>query len=165
MNVVLINEMQDKDAEQVLVIFQQGIETKNATFETKVPTWEAWDRGHISSCRLVAREGDQMIGWAALSPASSREAYVGVAEVSIYLRLDSLGKGVGSRLLGEIIEESERHGFWTLKSGIFPENKTSIALHEKFGFRVLGTQERIGQMDGVWRDVVQMERRSEVVGV
>lgn len=164
-NTLSIDNILDKDAEQVLAIFQEGIDTKNATFETKTPTWEIWSRDHISSCRLVARVGDQVIGWAALSPTSPREAYAGVAEVSIYLRLDSVGRGMGSQLLGAIIEESEKYGFWTLKSGIFPENKSSIALHEKFGFRVLGTQERVGQLDGIWRDVVQMERRSEVVGI
>ncbi|ASN03541.1 GNAT family N-acetyltransferase [Virgibacillus necropolis] len=165
METVLIDTMQNKDAEQVLDIFKEGIETKNATFETKVPTWEAWDRDHISSCRIVARAGDQVIGWAALTPTSARRAYVGVAELSIYLRLSSAGKGLGSKLLASIIEESENEGFWTLKSGIFPENKASIALHEKFGFRVLGTEKRVGKMNGVWRDVVRMERRSMVVGV
>jgi phosphinothricin acetyltransferase len=130
-----------------------------------IPEWEAWDRDHISTCRLVAREKDSVLGWAALTPKSSRKAYAGVAEVSIYLRLECAGKGLGSRLLSEIIKESERHGFWTLKSGIFPENKTSLALHEKYGFRVLGTEERIGKLDGVWRDVVQMERRSKVTGI
>lgn len=165
METISIEAMQDKNSNQVLDIFQQGIDTKNATFETKVPTWEAWDRDHVASCRLVARVNDRVIGWGALSPTSSREAYVGMAEVSIYLRLDSVGKGVGSRLLAAIIDASEEQGFWTLKSGIFPENEASIALHEKFGFRVLGRQVRIGMMDGVWRDVVQMERRSAVVGV
>lgn len=165
METISIEAMQDKNSNQVLDIFQQGIDTKNATFETRVPTWEAWDRDHVSACRLVVRVDDRVIGWGALSPTSSREAYVGVAEVSIYLRLDSAGKGVGSRLLAAIIDASEEQGFWTLKSGIFPENEASIALHEKFGFRVLGRQVRIGMMDGVWRDVVQMERRSSVVGV
>ncbi|ASK61504.1 N-acetyltransferase [Virgibacillus phasianinus] len=157
--------MQNKDSEQVLAIFQEGIDTGNATFEKETPTWAKWDHEHITSCRLVARVDDQVIGWAALSPTSSREAYTGVAEVSIYLRINRAGGGVGSKLLHAIIEESELNGFWTLKSGIFPENKASIALHKKYGFRVLGTQERIGMMNGVWRDVVQMERRSEVVGV
>lgn len=165
METILIDKMQDKDSKQVLDIFQEGIDTKNATFETGVPAWEAWDRDHVASCRLVARVGDRVIGWAALSPKSKREAYAGVAEVSIYLGIDSVGKGVGSRLLGALIEASETAGFWTLHSGIFPENKASIALHEKYGFRVSGTEERIGKMDGVWRDVVQMERRSAVVGV
>ncbi|WP_430788969.1 N-acetyltransferase family protein [Virgibacillus flavescens] len=162
---ILIDEMKKKDAEQVLEIFQEGIDTRNATFETTTPEWEVWDRDHISTCRLVAREYNDVIGWAALTPKSSRKAYAGVAEVSIYLRLASAGKGLGSRLLEEIIKESENHGFWTLKSGIFPENKTSLALHEKYGFRVLGTEERIGKLDGVWRDVVQMERRSNVAGL
>lgn len=165
METISIETMQDKDSNQVLDIFQQGIDTKNATFETEVPTWEAWDRDHVDSCRLVSLVNGQVIGWAALSPTSPRAAYVGVAEVSIYIRVDSIGKGVGTKLLGALIEASEANGFWTLKAGIFPENKASIVLHEKFGFRVLGRQVRIGMMDGVWRDVVQMERRSAVVGV
>ncbi|MFZ3578354.1 GNAT family N-acetyltransferase [Virgibacillus sp. DJP39] len=165
MKTLLMDTMRKSDATQVLAIFQEGIDTKNATFETKVPTWEEWDRDHISSCRLVAREGDRVVGWAALTPASSRAAYAGVAEVSIYLRIESVGQGLGSRLLEALIKTSEENGFWTLTSGIFPENKNSMALHEKLGFRKMGTQERIGKLDGVWRDVVQMERRSEVVGV
>lgn len=165
METILIDRMKDKDGLQVLEIYQQGIDTKNATFETTVPTWEAWDRDHVTSCRLVARDGDKVIGWAALSPKSKRKAYAGVAELSIYLGQGSVGKGLGSRLLRAIIEASEENGFWTLHSGIFPENKASIALHEKHGFQVLGTEKRIGMMDGVWRDVVQMERRSTVVGV
>lgn len=155
--------MKENDAEQVLNIFQEGIDTKNATFETKVPTWEAWDRDHVAACRLVARDGGLVLGWAALTLTSPRAAYAGVAEVSIYLRLDCAGEGLGSKLLSALIEASEAKGFWTLKSGIFPENKASIALHEKHGFRVLGTEKRIGMMDGVWRDVMQMERRSVVV--
>ncbi|WP_229683193.1 GNAT family N-acetyltransferase [Virgibacillus oceani] len=157
--------MLDSDWEQVRDIYIEGINSGNATFEKKAPNWEEWNEGHVAQCRLVAREDGKVAGWAALSPVSNRSAYAGVAEVSIYIRQDSSGKGIGSKLLKVLIETSERNGFWTLRSGIFPENAHSIKLHTNFGFKLAGRQERIGKLNGIWRDVAILERRSEVVGV
>ena len=122
-------------------------------------------RGIWKACRLVARANDQVVGWAALSPVSSRCVYAGVAEESIYIASSARGQGVGKKLLAALVEASEQAGLWTLQTGIFPENQVSIHLHEQCGFRVLGMREKVGQMDGVWRDVVFLERRSQVVGV
>jgi L-amino acid N-acyltransferase YncA len=147
-------------------IFAQGIATDNATFEREVPSWERWSAARVPKPRLVARYADGVVGWAALSPTSSRAVYRGVGAVSIYVDTTHTGQGVGRALLTELIAASERAGFWTLQAGIFPENFASIALHESCGFRRLGTHERIGQMpDGRWRDVVLYERRSQTVGV
>jgi L-amino acid N-acyltransferase YncA len=162
---VAVGIMQDGDWEAVRLIYGEGIATGDATFETEVPEWEDWDRSHARDCRLVARRGGQVVGWAALSPVSARRAYAGVAEVSVYVALPARGQGVGRALLRALIEESERRGFWTLQAGIFPENEASIALHRACGFRIVGHRERLGRMCSVWRDVVLMERRSEVVGV
>lgn len=156
--------MKKEDWEQVRDIFIEGINTGNATFETKAPTWEEWDKGHFSVSRLVAREGNDVIGWAALSPISSREAHSGVGEVSIYISERSIGKGIGTKLMEELINSSEMNGFWTLQTNIFPENETSIKLHKKFGFNEVGVRKRLGKLNGVWRDVVLLERRSSVVG-
>jgi L-amino acid N-acyltransferase YncA len=149
----------------VRAIYQQGIATGNATFETTTPTWEGWDASHLPTCRLVALRDGQVVGWAALSPASGRRVYAGVAEVSVYVAAPARGQGVGKALLSALVEASEREGIWTLQAGIFPENEASIALHKSCGFRVVGRRERLGQMDGVWRDVLLMERRSTVTGV
>lgn len=157
--------MLESDWQQVRDIYIEGINTGNATFETKAPSWEEWDTGHHQECRLVVREGNNVIGWAALSPVSKREAYRGVAEVSIYLSLGSAGKGVGTKLLSRIIELSEMEEFWTLQAGIFPENETSIKLHQKLGFEIVGIRKQIGKLNGEWRDVVLLERRSKVVGL
>jgi L-amino acid N-acyltransferase YncA len=157
--------MQDEDWEAVRRIYREGIVTGDATFETDVPEWEVWDRNHARDCRLVARREGQVVGWAALSPVSDRRAYAGVAEVSVYVATEARGQGVGKALLHALVEESERRGLWTLQAGILPENKASIALHKTCGFRIVGHRERLGQMRGVWRDVVVMERRSKVVGV
>jgi L-amino acid N-acyltransferase YncA len=146
-------------------IFVQGIATGNATFETTVPGWEEWDARHLPACRLVAVHDDTVVGWAALSSVSSREVYRGVAEVSVYIAENARGQGIGATLLAELIEESERNGIWTLQAGVLAENGASIRLHEKAGFRVVGGRERIGCLDGVWRDTVLMERRSATVGV
>jgi L-amino acid N-acyltransferase YncA len=150
---------------QVKAIYESGIATGNATFETAAPEWEKWDAGHAPGCRFIAVEGQAVLGWAALSPVSVRKVYAGVAEVSIYIDEDRRGKGVGHRLLQALIEASEAHGFWTLQAGIFPENLASIHLHEKHGFRQIGYRERIGKMGDRWRNTVQMERRSAKVGV
>lgn len=153
-----------EDWPAVARIFEQGIATGNATFEHSVPTWEQWSAARAVEPRLVACEGDRVVGWAALSPTSARAVYRGVGAVSIYVDRACTGRGVGRALLAELVAASERAGFWTLQAGIFPENAASIALHERCGFRRLCTHVRIGQMpDGRWRDVVTFERRSEVV--
>jgi len=162
---LVIEPMQRSDWETVCAIYLEGINTGNATFETQAPSWEEWNRKHAKDCRLVARRDGHVVGWAALSPVSSRCVYAGVAEVSIYVARETQRQGVGEALLRELIEESEHSGFWTLQSGIFPENEASIALHRSCGFREVGIRERLGQLNGVWRDVVLMERRSQVVGI
>jgi L-amino acid N-acyltransferase YncA len=159
-----IDKMTPQDWPAVRAIYLEGIATRNATFETDAPDWEKWGRDHVQECRLVARKGDGIIGWAALSPVSGRCVYAGVASLSIYIAETARGQGVGKALLRALIEVSERRGIWTLEAGIFPENAASIALHKSCGFRVVGRRERIGQMDGVWRDVIFMERRSKIVG-
>jgi L-amino acid N-acyltransferase YncA len=146
-------------------IYRQGLETGNATFETTVPTWESWDSGHLDECRLVLEIDDDVVGWVALSPVSSRPVYRGVVEHSIYIAEEARGTGAGAQLLGSLVLESENAGFWTLQTSIFPENEASIALHAKHGFRVVGTRERIGSHRGRWRDTVLMERRSTRMGV
>jgi L-amino acid N-acyltransferase YncA len=146
-------------------IFEQGIATGNATFERAAPSWERWSAARCPEPRLVAREASGVIGWAALTIASARPVYSGVGAVSIYVDTGHGRQGVGRALLEELVSASERAGFWTLQAGIFPENAASIALHLSCGFRLVGTQERLGQMpDGRWRDVVLYERRSAVVG-
>jgi len=157
--------MRDEDWDAVRAIYREGITTGNATFETDVPGWEAWDKGHLRACRLVAKADGRVVGWAALTPYSSRRAYAGVAGLSIYVSASARGQGIGRALLGALIEVSERAGLWTLQAGIFPENTASLALHRAHGFREVGRRERIGQLNGVWRDVVLMERRSKVVGI
>ena len=155
--------MQAGDWPEVRAIYLEGIATGNATFQKTAPEWEEWDAGHLAECRMVARGDRQVTGWAALSRVSARAVYAGVAEVSVYVAARARGQGVGRRLLGALVAESERMGIWTLQAGIFPENRASLALHEAAGFRVVGVRERLGYMDGRWRDVVLMERRSEVV--
>lgn len=149
----------------VAAIYLEGIRTGHATFQTEAPGWEEWDRAHLPQCRLLATVADQTAGWAALSPVSSRRVYAGVAEVSVYVGEDFRGHGIGLMLLEQLVAESETHGFWTLQSGIFPENTGSLRIHEKCGFRVLGRRERIGKMGEVWRDTLLLERRSELVGL
>lgn len=161
-----IREMQPQDGSRVLKIFQQGIDSKNATFEETVPTWEAWDIGHLNVSRFVIEdEAECVIGWCALKPVSNRACYSGVAEVSIYLDNEHQAKGLGSILLQKLVLDSEAHNFWMLQSGIFPENQASISLHQKLGFRIVGKRERIAKIDNVWRDVILMERRSKIAGV
>lgn len=159
-----IRHMHAEDGKRVIEIFKQGIDGGNATFDTDAPNWENWDMTFLHVCRWVLEdEGENVVGWAALKPMSSRECYKGVAEVSIYLHDSVQGKGLGTVLMKKLILDSEEHGFWTLQSGIFPENEASIAIHSKLGFRTVGTRERIAEMNGVWRDVVLMERRSKVL--
>ena len=145
-------------------IYLEGIATGQATFETLAPSWERWDSAHLPAPRLVAASEKQIVGWAAVSPVSSRAVYAGVAEVSVYVGNDSRGKGVGKGLLELLVLESERNDIWTLQASIFPENVASMALHKSCGFREVGRRERIGKMKGVWRDTILLERRSKRVG-
>ena len=150
---------------QVKAIYEDGIKTGNATFETSAPEWETWDQAHLQQCRLVAVENDSVLGWAALVPVSGRCVYAGVGEVSVYVSTDARGKGLGKQLLQKLIEESEINNLWTLQAGIFPENIASIKIHEACGFRTIGKRERIGKMNNVWRDTLLLERRSDKVGI
>ena len=160
-----IDDMHPADWEAARSIYQQGIATGHATFETDVPTWSEWNASHLNTCRLVARQGNQTVGWVALSPISGRHVYSGVAEVSIYVAASARGRGIGHALLDRLITASEREGVWTLQASMFPENMSSVRLHKACGFRKVGYRERIAQMKGVWRDTVLMERRSDIVGV
>jgi L-amino acid N-acyltransferase YncA len=146
-------------------IYEQGIQSGHATFQSDVPSWEEWDQTHLVHSRMVAIENDNVVGWAALTPVSGRCVYAGVAEVSVYVRDDHKGKGIGKLLLQGLIEDSEKNNIWTLQAGIFPENGSSISIHAALGFRKVGYRERIGQMNGKWRDTVLLERRSSVVGM
>jgi L-amino acid N-acyltransferase YncA len=148
----------------VKTIYEEGIATGHATFQTAAPGWEEWDAAHLPAARLVAVENNTVLGWAALTPVSGRCVYAGVAEVSVYVSAAARGKGLGKQLLNALVAASEAAGLWTLQAGIFPENAASIAIHEACGFRVMGTRERIGKMNGQWRDTVLLERRSKVVG-
>jgi L-amino acid N-acyltransferase YncA len=158
-----VRELRPDDWPAVRSIFEDGIRSGDATFETEPPSWEAWDAAH-PELRLVAEHGGSLLGWAALSPASSRRCYRGVSEVSVYVAEEARGAGVGRTLLDRLIELSERAGYWTLTAGVFPENEASLRLHRACGFRELGVRERLGESGGVWRDVVLLERRSTLVG-
>lgn len=154
------------DWPEVRAIYEAGIATRNATFETTAPAWEAWDGAHLPDHRLVAvTEAGEVAGWASLSPTSDRCVYAGVAENSVYIHPDHRGRGVGRALLQALVAGAEAAGFWTIQTGIFPENTASVRLHEQCGFRVVGRRERIGRMDGVWRDTLFLERRSPTVGL
>ena len=159
-----IQPMLPRDWPQVRAIYLEGIATGNATFAQTAPEWQTWDAEHLAAARLVARAEDRLVGWAALSRVSGRCVYAGVAEVSIYIAEQARGRGVGRQVLDRLVIESEAAGIWTLQAGIFPENAASIALHERAGFRLVGRRERLGQMNGRWRDVVLLERRSRMVG-
>lgn len=162
---VHIREFDKKDFPAVMDIYQQGIDTGNATFQQVSKSWEEWNNSMLMSCRLVATEDNSLLGWAGLSPISSRQVYSGVAEVSVYVAEQAQGRGIGQELLAQLILASENNNIWMLQAGIFPENVGSIFLHKKHGFRQLGVREKLGQMNGVWRNVVLMERRSQIVGV
>lgn len=163
MNVEIVT-MRAEDWPAVQGIYAEGIATGNATFETAVPDWSQWDAAHHKHCRLIARDSETILGWAALSPVSRRQVYAGVAEVSIYVAEKARAKGIGRALLESLIEQSEKHGVWTLQAGIFPENVASIALHKFCGFREVGVRRRLGRLAGVWRDVLLLERRSFCAG-
>jgi len=146
-------------------IYEQGLATGNSTFQTSAPDWKEWDESHISNCRIVGIEKDQVVGWAALTPVSGRCVYAGVAEVSVYVDEKFRGKGYGTTLLDALILESEKNNLWTLQAGIFPENVSSIRIHEALGFREIGYREKIGKLNGVWRNTILLERRSSKVGI
>ena len=160
-----IMPMTAADWPAVRAIYEEGIATGNATFETAVPEWPAWDAARLPCCRLVARRGRRVGGWAALSPVSSRAVYRGVAAVSIYVAAAARGRGVGRTLLRALIDAADDAGLWMLQAGIFPENTASVALHQACGFRVVGRRERLGQLHGVWRDALLLERRSMRAGL
>ncbi len=155
-----IEALQPEHWDAVSRIYAEGVATGNATFETDIAAWELWDAAHLPGLRLVAIEGGEVVGWAALSPVSQREVYRGVTESSVYVAGDARGRGIGRALMEELIRRSEEAGIWTIQTSIFPENTASMALHEAVGFRVVGTRERIARHHGRWRDTVFLERRS-----
>lgn len=159
----IVRELGAEDWPQVAAIYVEGIATGYATFETEVPTWDAWDAGH-PGVRLVAEDEGGILGWVATSAYSGRGCYRGVAEESVYVAARARGRGVGRLLLEELVVRTEAAGVWTLQAGIFPENKPSLRLHLGCGFRLVGVRERLGELDGVWRDVLLLERRSATVG-
>src|SRR5262245_41833528 len=161
---VELRRLEPRDWPAVADIYWNGMRSGLATFETEVPTWEAWDAGHLPDHRLVADLLGEVVGWAALSPVSSRHCYAGVVENSVYIAAGARGLGIGRKLLDTLIAGAEAAGIWTIQTSIFPENRASLVLHERCGFRVVGTRERVAKRDGVWRDTVFLERRSEVVG-
>ena len=159
-----IEPLRPGDWDPVRAIYLEGIATGHATLETAAPSWEKWDADHLSTPRLVARDGAGLLGWAALSPVSGRCVYAGVAEVSLYVAAAARGRHVGRALLEALIEASEKEGLWTLQAGVFPENVASLAVHRRCGFREVGRRERLGKLGGAWRDVILLERRSPRVG-
>src|SRR5438552_13260037 len=161
---VAIEQMRPIDWAQVKAIYLEGIATGQATFETDAPSWEAWDDAHLRFARLVARDGQTISGWAALSPVSRRPAYAGVAEVSVYVAANHRNAGVGRALLEALIAESEKNGIWMLQAVVFPENGATIALHLRCGFREVGRRARIGKLNNEWRDTILLERRSALIG-
>lgn len=165
-----VREMRAEDGEAVLAIYRQGIATGDATFESEAPDWPKFDAKYLQNCRFVAVLDGKVAGWATIGAVSARPVYRGVAEVSLYIADGARGKGVGRRLFERLIEESEKAGFWSLHASIFPENRASIELHRRFGFRILGIRERVAKMTygphaGRWRNTVIMERRSAVAGI
>lgn len=161
----MIRKLRDSDAEEVLEIYRQGLDSGEASFETAPPDWPTWNRKYHHFCRLVRVDEAQVLGWAALAPVSTRHCYRGVAEVSVYVASAEHGKGIGSDLMAALVEASESHGIWSLYSSIFPENRATLRLHLRHGFREVGTRERIAQQNGRWRDTLILERRSATVGV
>lgn len=159
---IQIQDMQPSHWPDVRQIYEQGLAGGNATFETQLPTWEEWDQGHLSTCRLVAGYEKEVAGWAALSRVSQRAVYHGVAEVSVYVAHMMRSMGVGKALLERLVACSEENGIWTLQSSMFPENEASISLHRSCGFRIVGRREKIAQHHGVWRDTLLLERRSQL---
>ena len=156
--------MRPDDWPAVRAIYEEGIATGHATFQTSAPSWEQWDTDHLATCRLVAEGDRRVVGWAAVTQVSGRCVYAGVAEISVYVSSAARGQGIGRQLLMELVRQSEQSGLWTLQAGIFPENAASVAIHERCGFRVVGRREKLGKLNGAWRDVLLLERRSGVVG-
>lgn len=150
---------------EVVEIYKQGLATNIATFQNDLPQWEDWNKGHLDFCRISIYENNKMLGWTALTPVSSRCVYAGVAEVSVYIAQNERGKGIGKILLNELIKQSEANEIWMLQSGIFSENQSSIKLHEKCGFRMVGYREKIGKKNGIWKDNILMEYRSKNIGI
>ena len=161
----MIRKLRNSDSGPVLKIYQQGLDTGEASFETSAPNWEIWQAKYLPYSRLVWEQDGMVQAWAALAPVSVRDCYRGVAEISIYVATESAGQGIGSKLMARLVEESESNGIWSLYSSIFPENQASLKLHLKHGFREVGIRERIAQRDGRWRNTLIMERRSKKVGV
>jgi phosphinothricin acetyltransferase len=159
-----IDRMKASDWTEVRSIYLEGIAGGNSTFETEAPSWEKWDEAHLQIARLVMRDRDGVVGWAALSPVSKRSVYRGVAEVTVYVAEKVRGQGIGRALLDALISESETNGIWTLQASIFPENIASAELHLRCGFREVGRRERIAMLNGIWRDTLLFERRSKNVG-
>lgn len=159
-----VRDLLSEDWPAVRTIYEEGIRSGDATFETETPSWEAWDAAH-PALRLVAERAGSVVGWAAVSPASPRLCYRGVGDVSVYVAEQERGAGVGRALLEHLVERSEAAGYWTLTAGVFPENETSLRLHRACGFRGVGVREGLGESGGVWRDVVLLERRSALIGV
>jgi L-amino acid N-acyltransferase YncA len=157
--------MRPQDWPDVRAIYLEGIATGMATFESDAPSWDAWDQSHLKFARIVARKDSEITGWAALSSVSRRQAYAGVAEVSVYVASLHRGAGVGRALLTGLVAESEQHGIWTLQAVVFPENVATVALHTACGFREVGRRKRIGRLHGVWHDTILLERRSKSIGV
>lgn len=162
---MIVKNIDSSNYHDVAKIYEQGIATGLATFATNIPTWQSWHSSHLPTCRLAAYDGCEMAGWAALTAVSSRCVYAGVAEVSVYVAANCRGKGVGTFLLQQLISKSEEAGYWTLQLGIFTQNKSSILLHKKCGFREVGYREKISNKDGTWLDNIIMERRSKIVGI
>jgi L-amino acid N-acyltransferase YncA len=160
----VVRPLTGADWPAVRAIYEEGIAGGDATFETAAPAWADWDRGHLARPRLVATLSGRVVGWAALSPVSERRAYAGVAEASVYVAGADTGRGVGRALLERLVAGAEAAGIWTVQAGIFPENAASLTLHRRCGFRTVGVRERVGRLDGRWRDVVLLERRSPWVG-
>ncbi|MDR5590366.1 N-acetyltransferase family protein [Christiangramia sp. SM2212] len=161
----MIRRITSADAKDILKIYALGLETRNATFETKVPSWETWDQKFHKHSRIVFADNGEIQGWAGITPFSNREVYKGVAEVSIYVHPDYIGKGIGSQLMKKLIKSSEENGIWTLFSSVFPENEATIKLHTRNNFKLLGRREKIAKLDGNWRDTLIFERRSKITGI
>ncbi len=161
-----VKSLETGDWDALRKVYVEALATGEATFETAAPTQAEWDAGHLSFGRIgaYAVPEERLIGWAALSSVSKRQAYAGVAEVSVYVATAARGKGVGRALLQALILESERNGIWTLQASIFPENVASLRLHQSLGFRTVGQRERISKLQGVWRNTVILERRSKIIG-
>lgn len=161
----MIRKLRKSDSRAVLDIYQQGLDTGEASFEIEAPDWDSWQAKYLPHSRLAWEQDGMVQAWAALAPVSVRDCYRGVAEVSIYVATGSLGQGIGGELMARLVEESECNGIWSLYSSIFPENQSTLKLHLGHGFREVGIRERIAQRDGRWRNTLILERRSKKVGV